>query len=165
MTKKLINRTFYILCIFAFLKLLLWIINHYNTCPFHHSVNQCKGCLVVFICYLIVAIALIIYLGIIIIRYSDGKYDNFFKRYTDPKLQQLCDFLHRRNGGCNNQNKDEVLEKKIIRPHIKDKIHDDISKIFDLIEIKSPYEQRIIRDRVLTKLKDCFDNRDNFMYE
>lgn len=44
-------------------------------------------------------------------------------------------------------------------------MRNDISKIFDHIEIKSPYEQRIIRDRVLAKLDHCFDNHNNFIHE
>jgi hypothetical protein len=37
----------------------------------------------------------------ILYLYFSGDFDNFFKEYTDPKLKKLCDFLNRRNGGCN----------------------------------------------------------------
>jgi len=33
--------------------------------------------------------------------YFLGDFDDFFKKHTDPKLKKLCDFINRRNGGCN----------------------------------------------------------------
>ncbi len=35
--------------------------------------------------------------GWLVHDYVKGEYDNFFEKYTDPKLQQFCNWVNRRN--------------------------------------------------------------------
>lgn len=48
----------------------------------------------------IIGVLLIFVLVGLISAYADGFYDDFFKEYTDPKLKEICDWIHRRNNGC-----------------------------------------------------------------
>lgn len=51
-----------------------------------------------YICHALVLVGMGIVLLIVFLdRYHSGKYDEFFAKYTDPKLQQFCNWVNRRN--------------------------------------------------------------------
>lgn len=97
MTKKLINRVLIISAIISFTIFLNNGISHVNCC----EIERCKTCINYEITIYILLGLLLIIIAMIILMYFSGDFDNFFKEYTDPKLKKLCDFLNRRNGGCN----------------------------------------------------------------
>lgn len=51
-----------------------------------------------YICHMIFLIALgVVVLATFLDRYHRGNFDDFFAKYTDPKLQQFCNWVNRRN--------------------------------------------------------------------
>jgi hypothetical protein len=97
MTKKLINRALIIFVIISFTVFLKNATSHLECC----EIDSCRVCEKYTTAIGITMLLLIVILGYIIFMYFNGEFDNFFEEYTDPKLKKLCDFLNRRNGGCN----------------------------------------------------------------
>jgi hypothetical protein len=97
MTKTLINR---VLIIFVIISLTIFLKNailHLECCQ-KAICNTCLGYTIGIIIILIITIFLLLR---ILYLYFNGDFDDFFEEYTDPKLKKFCDFLNRRNGGCN----------------------------------------------------------------
>lgn len=97
MTKKLINRVLILFVIISFTIFLKNAISHLRYC----EIDSCRVCGNYAVCIGVTMILLIVILGNIIVMYFSGDFDDFFEEYTDPPLKKLCDFLNRRNGGCN----------------------------------------------------------------
>jgi Mn2+/Fe2+ NRAMP family transporter len=97
MTKKLINRALIISIIISLVIFLKNTISHLRYC----EIDSCRVCEKYTVAIVITMLLLIVILAYIIFMYLSGDFDDFFEKYTDPKLKKLCDFLNRRNGGCN----------------------------------------------------------------
>lgn len=46
----------------------------------------------------LLGIAIFVIGFIMVIAWMGGEFDDFFKKYTDPKLQKFCNWINRRNG-------------------------------------------------------------------
>ncbi len=90
MTKKLINRVFSLILITA----IIYTANHSYSC----NIRNCIFCDLITVIGTCIGVGILIMLLII---YSNRDFDDFFEKYTDPYLKKFCDFLNRRNGGCN----------------------------------------------------------------
>lgn len=94
MTKKLINRIFSLILIIAIIYTIIYTANHLYSC----NIRDCIFCNITTVIGICIVVSILI---ILLNLYSDGDFDDFFEKHTDPKLKKICDFINRRNGGCN----------------------------------------------------------------
>ncbi len=97
MTKTLINRVLIIFVIISFTIFLKNAISHLGYC----KISFCRVCTNYNTGIGIILLITIFLLLRILYLYFNGDFDDFFEEYTDPPLKKFCDFLNRRNGGCN----------------------------------------------------------------
>ena len=93
MTKKLINGILLIM-------LSIVLIPYYYDGLICAKNNRLDGSIHSIISALVFSlVSLVIFMALIfhMIQYFEGKYDKFFQKYTDPKLQQFCNWINRRN--------------------------------------------------------------------
>lgn len=98
MTKKLINNV----SIFCLVIALIYF--YYNgfidTCIKKHSENGIMS-FISFVVFAVGSMLIILFICVFIYCFIDGyingDYDEFFAKYTDPKLQQFCNWVNRRN--------------------------------------------------------------------
>ncbi len=99
MARKLIITTSWILLATIYLKMVLISINHWYDPNPGVLITICTvACAAISI---IVAAILITYIVIEYINFLEGEYDIWLKQNIDPALKKFCDWVNRRNGGCN----------------------------------------------------------------
>lgn len=84
MTKKFINRVMIIGVIYLIMK---YVILDWQS--FHQEAKN----FLYFCCFFIGVVLLI--------AYWLGEFDTFFRIHTDPFFEKVCNFINRKNGGCN----------------------------------------------------------------
>lgn len=121
MTKKLINRTFNLLCLCLFvlkgipLYYKSWLglrdeiyyskisQSRYDKFPSIWEINDVSQNIhwhnppIFIIGTVLIAYIIIKSVYFIIKEYNNGRINSFFVKYTDPKLQQFCNWVNRRN--------------------------------------------------------------------
>lgn len=121
MTKKLIRNIIYFILLFIVVRFLLPIyykscigvyheviknkvsIKRHNDFPMLYTIEQASEYVTwyspfIFIVGTCVSVVFIFYLWFSFIdSYKNGSINSFFQKYTDPKLQQFCNWVNRRN--------------------------------------------------------------------
>jgi hypothetical protein len=92
-TLKVIKRIWLLVFIYLFLRFIQWCYQNYATNePLQHFLTV----LPIVFCY-IIAICLVSAIVFLIIGLSQGDYNDFFSKHTDPVIEKMETFFNRRN--------------------------------------------------------------------
>lgn len=92
-TLKVIKRILLLVFIYLFLRFIQWCYQNYAT---NEDLQFCLILLLYVFCY-IIAICLFFAIVVFIIGLSQGDYNYFFSKHTDPVIEKMETFFNRRN--------------------------------------------------------------------
>ena len=102
MTKKLLLKLIIGILIYLFIKYALPLYTTtYEGTYFHPLGSNQKELHEIGLARLVSMYFLCVALCFLIVAICIGDLDNWFEKHTDPHLKKFCDWVHRRNGGCN----------------------------------------------------------------
>jgi hypothetical protein len=92
-TLKVIKRIWLLVFIYLFLRFIQWCYQNYAT---NEPLQYFLTVLLIVFCY-IIAICLVSAIVFLIIGLSQGDYNDFFSKHTDPVIEKMETFFNRRN--------------------------------------------------------------------